>query len=107
MMLSSRRRAASSPKTRAPSAGRSSSPSGPRTAGPKASTTAAWPSVPSGDDLAREPVGVDQNRAALDEALRDRALTRADSTGETYFQHAASMPKGRPRPKSRTALEPC
>ena len=65
MILSSRRRAASSPKTRGASAGRSSSPSAPSTPAPNAVDDLGQPVGAAGHHLAGQPVGVDDDCAAL------------------------------------------
>ena len=62
-------------------------PSAASTPAPNASTTAARPGGARRDDLAGEPVGVDEHRAALDEPRRDGRLARPDAPGQPHPQH--------------------
>ena len=57
-----------------------------------------------GDDLTRQPVGVDDHGPELGKPLCHGRLARADPTGESYTEHAPTL--ARPTPDSRARKRP-
>ena len=107
MIRSSRRRAASSPKTLAPSAGRSSSPSGVSTPGAERLDDLGQAVGAGRHDLAGQPVGVDDHRAALRPAARrPRSCpprSRRSAPPSARPSHAAARPGTATSVAGRTA----